>query len=136
MLDRFADQLDPVVLRRATHVVTENRRVLDTVSALETGQLDRLRDLWAESHRSLRERYEVTSPELDALVDAAMSSPGVLGTRMTGAGFGGCTVVLVRREDVEHLRERVTRDYRGRFGREPGIYAVEPTIGAGEVAPS
>lgn len=133
MLDRFADQLEPVALRRATHVVTENLRVLDTVLALESGQLDRLGALWAESHRSLRERYEVTSPELDALVEAASSSPGVLGTRMTGAGFGGCTVALVRRDAVDELRERVTHDYRERFGRDPGVYAVEPTVGADEV---
>jgi galactokinase len=134
LLDRYAEELDPVVLRRARHVVTENVRVLETVSALESGQLGRLSELWAASHRSLRDCYDVTSPELDALVASAASTPGVLGSRMTGAGFGGCTVALVRRDAVEELRQRVAQDFRARFGRDPGFYHVEPATGAGEVS--
>jgi len=134
MLDRYGDELDPVVLRRARHVVTENVRVLDTVSALESGRLGELAELWSASHRSLRDCYEVTSPELDALVESATAVPGVIGSRMTGAGFGGCTVVLLRRDAVEELRERVTHEFRARFGRDPGVYHVEPAKGAGEVS--
>ena len=135
MLDRYGHELDPVARRRATHVVTENERVVQCVSALEDGDPERLGPLWAESHRSLGERYEVTSPELDALVNIATGTPGVLAARMTGAGFGGCTVNLVRRDATDELRRRVTADYAARFGREPGVYVVEPTLGAGEVDP-
>ena len=133
MLERYGVELHPVVLRRAKHVVSENLRVLETVSALESGELGQLAGLWSASHRSLRDCYDVTSPELDALVESAMATPGVLGSRMTGAGFGGCTVVLARRDAVDELRERVTLDFRARFGRDPGVHRVEPTDGAGEV---
>ena len=133
MLDRYGAELDSVALRRATHVVTENDRVRASVDALENGRLDELGDLWAESHRSLGERYEVTSPELDALVEIARDVTGVVGARMTGAGFGGCTVNLVERAAVDELRDRVMRDYPARFGHAPGVHVVEPAPGAGEV---
>jgi galactokinase len=133
MLERYGDELDPVALRRATHVVTENERVVQCVDALEQGEPERLGPIWAESHRSLGERYEVTSPELDALVDVATGTPGVIAARMTGAGFGGCTVNLVRREATDELRRRVVADFAARFGRDPGVHVVEPAPGAGEV---
>ena len=133
MLERHSAGLDPVALRRATHVVTENERVVRSVAALESGDLEALGELWAESHRSLRERYEVTSPELDALVEIAGTVPGVVAARMTGAGFGGCTVNLVERRAIGDLRDRVMHEYEGRFGRTPGVHAVEPARGAGMV---
>ncbi|MDQ3690329.1 MAG: galactokinase [Chloroflexota bacterium] len=136
MLDRFGAELDPVALRRATHVVAENERVSRSVAALDTGQVELLGELWAESHRSLRELYEVTSPELDALVEIATGTSGVVAARMTGAGFGGCTVNLVEREAVDELRKRVEREYEAMFGRSAGFHLVEPAIGAGEVAGS
>ena len=135
MLDRHAHELDPVARRRAEHVVAENERVRASVDALEGGNLERLGPLWAESHRSLRELYEVTSPELDALVEIASETPGVIAARMTGAGFGGCTVNLVDRGAVDALRERVDRAYRARAGREAGFHVVEPAEGAGVVTP-
>ncbi len=134
MLERYGAELDAVALRRATHVVTENDRVRASVDALEAGRLPELGALWAESHRSLRERYEVTSPELDALVEIAGDVPGVIGARMTGAGFGGCTVNLVERAAVADLRDRVMHDYSARFGHAPGVHVVEPAEGAGEVS--
>ncbi|HUG47988.1 MAG TPA: galactokinase, partial [Candidatus Limnocylindria bacterium] len=93
-LDRLAQLVDEETLRRCTHVVRENERVLATLAALESGDLEQLGRLFAESHASLRDLYEVSSPELDALVAIAVSVPGVVGARMTGAGFGGCTVNL------------------------------------------
>ena len=134
MLERHADELDPVALRRARHVVAENDRVTATVDALEGGDLGRVGELWAASHASLRDLYEVSSPELDALVEIAAGTPGVVAARMTGAGFGGCTVNLVERGAVEALEARVAAEYPARFGRSADVHAVEPALGAGEVA--
>jgi galactokinase len=133
MLARYGEELDPVALRRATHVVNENVRVVECVAALAAGERDRLGALWADSHHSLGALYDVTSPELDGLVDIATATPGVVAARLTGAGFGGCTVNLVERDAVEELRDRVVREYTKRFGREPGVYPVEPVAGASEV---
>ena len=135
MLERHGHELDPVARRRAQHVAAENERVRASVDALESGSYERLGPLWAESHRSLRELFEVTSPELDALVEIAAETPGVVAARMTGAGFGGCTVNLVERDAVATLRDRVGREYAARTGREPGFHVVEPAEGAGAVAP-
>jgi galactokinase len=93
-----AGDLDPVLERRARHVITENDRVVAAVEAMEAGDFATVGRLFNESHASLRDRYEVSSPELDALVEAACAVPGVLGSRLTGAGFGGCTITLVRRD--------------------------------------
>ena len=97
MLERNRDRLPEVVARRCEHVVREDERVLDTVAALRDGDLDALGRLFAASHASLRDLYEVSSAELDAMVDIAAAVPGVVASRMTGAGFGGCTVNLVER---------------------------------------
>jgi galactokinase len=91
-------------------------------------------ELWAASHASLRDLYEVSSPELDALVEIAAGTTGVIAARMTGAGFGGCTVNLVERGAVEALADRVAAEYPVRFGRSADVHAVEPALGAGEVA--
>jgi galactokinase len=131
MLRRHAARLQPVELARAEHVVSENARVLQTVAALAEGDLSAIRRLWAASHASLRDRYEVSSPELDAMVDIAMATRGVVAARMTGAGFGGCTVNLVERAAVDSFREAVERDYPERTGRQPRVFAVEPADGAG-----
>lgn len=135
MLGRHGHELDPVVRRRAEHVVAENERVGASVDALESGSYELLGPLWADSHRSLRELFEVTSPELDALVEIAAETPGVVAARMTGAGFGGCTVNLVERDAVATLRDRMRREYAARTGREAGFHVVEPAEGAGAVAP-
>jgi galactokinase len=89
--------------------------------------------LFAASHRSLRDLYEVSSPELDALVDIATSVDGVIAARMTGAGFGGSTINLARRERVDALRRAVERDYPPRTGLTPTVFAVNPVDGAGFV---
>jgi len=115
-------ELPEVTRRRCRHVVTENQRVLDAVAALEAGDLERLGALMNASHVSLRDDYEVSCAELDAMVEAAWRQPGVIGARMTGAGFGGCTVNLVHDKAAEAFQRRVAEEYRQAMGLEPRIY--------------
>ena len=125
---------DPVAARRARHVVSEIARVDATQHALQTGDLDALGALFAASHASLRSDYEVSSAPLDTLVEIAVATPGVVGARLTGAGFGGCTVNLVRPESVGALEGAVRRDYERRTGLEPRVFVVAAADGAGPVA--
>jgi galactokinase len=129
MLDAAGD-LDPVLDRRARHVVLENRRVIDAVAAIEASDLESLGKLLSASHASLRDLFEVSSAELDALVDIEMSVPGVLGSRLTGAGFGGCTITLVRRHAIGALTDAIDRDYPARTGMTPSVFEVRPSRGA------
>ncbi len=115
--------------KRARHVVTENARVLRGVDLLETGDIQGFGKLMYESHTSLRDDYEVSCPELDILVDLAGAHPGTIGARMTGAGFGGCTVNIVESDAVEHFRQAVGRAYQSRTGIEPLIYVCQPSDG-------
>ena len=124
-------RLDPVVGRRARHIVTENARVHATVASLEAGDLAAVGDLFAASHASLRDDFEVSSPELDALVDIATGTTGVVAARMTGAGFGGCTVNLVRPDAVGRLTAAVLEQYPARTGLTPRVYPVRVVDGAG-----
>jgi galactokinase len=133
MLDRVRDRLDPLTIARAEHVVTENARVHAAIDAFTLGDLGEIGRLFAASHASLRDRYEVSSPELDALVAIAGSVDGVLAARLTGAGFGGCTINLVRRDAVPALRAAVEREYPARTGLTPMVLPVEPARGAGVV---
>jgi galactokinase len=130
LLDQARPSLSDVELARAEHVVTEDQRVLDTIEAFESGDLETVGRLFAASHASLRDRYEVSSPELDALVDIASTTEGVVGARLTGAGFGGCTINLVRHEAVPAFRERVLRDYPARTGLTPRVFEVTASAGA------
>jgi galactokinase len=130
MLAAAGDSLGSVLARRARHVVAENRRVLDTVAALEARDHERVGSMFSESHASLRDLYDVSSPELDALVEIAESVPGVLGSRLTGAGFGGCTVTLVTRGSVDALIDAIRERYPARTGLAPRLFAVEPARGA------
>jgi galactokinase len=128
-----ADRLPPVVRRRAEHIVAENARVLATVEALEADDRSAIGRLFAASHASLRDRFEVSSPELDAMVEIAVGVPGVVGARMTGAGFGGCTINLVEEGAADALRAAVERDYPGRTGLVPRVLPVRAVAGAGRV---
>jgi galactokinase len=129
------DRLDPVVARRAEHVIAENQRVLDVVAAFEVGDLEAVGVAFAASHASLRDLYEVSSVELDALVEIAARVDGVVGSRMTGAGFGGCTVNLVRASAMGPLRRAIDREYHARSGRSAMIFPVAAADGAGPVQP-
>jgi len=119
-----------ILFRRARHVVTENYRVLEAVNVLESGDLMRFGELMNASHESLRDDYEVSSRELDVLVELARKQPGVLGARMTGAGFGGCTVNLVRQEAAESFAEAVRRGYQNALGLKAEIYICKASQGA------
>jgi galactokinase len=134
MLPLVQGRVDEVTYRRCRHVVTENVRVGEAVAALAVGDGAAVGALFAASHASLREDFEVVSPELDALVEIATSVPGVAAARMTGAGFGGCTINLVERDAVGDLRARVQAEYPGRTGLTPRVYVVEAVAGAGFVA--
>lgn len=127
--------MDPVVARRCRHVVTEDERTLAAARALAAGDLDLFGRLMYESHASLRDLYEVSCPELDLLVELARSAPGVYGARMTGGGFGGCTVNLVRPEAVEDFAAFVADGYAARTGRRPEIYLCRASDGGRIVSP-
>ena len=133
LLDEAAGRIDPVVMRRCRHVVAENERVLATVAALEVGDRAAVGRLFAESHASLRDLFEVSSPELDALVEIGASVPGVVASRMTGAGFGGCTVHLVERGRAPALAEAVEASYSSRTGLSATVLPVRAAAGAGRV---
>lgn len=131
-LKTCAVELPPVVAARARHVVSENRRTLAAAEALRAGDLAAFGRFMCASHASLRDDYEVSCPELDRLVDIACEVPGVLGARMTGGGFGGCIVVLVRRGAVEDLRAAVAARYDASTASR-GLRVVEPGDGAAVV---
>ena len=122
--------LSEVLFRRARHVVSENGRVLEAVRVLEAGDLERFGELMNASHESLRDDYEVSSKELDILVELAWKQPGVLGARMTGAGFGGCTVNLVYQEAAQAFAEAVRRGYQDALGLKAEIYICKASQGA------
>ena len=132
-LEANGAKLAPLVLRRARHVVTENDRVNRFVEASEAGEVSAMGRLMVESHRSLQYDYEVSCAELDFLVDRALAFDGVLGSRMTGGGFGGCTVNLLHHGAVAHFRREITRCYQQQYGITPETYDCVPSQGAGEV---
>jgi galactokinase len=117
-------RLPEPIRSRCRHVVTENARVLDSIKALKQGKMNNLGRLMNASHDSLRDDYKVSCPELDTLVDAARNIPGTLGARMTGAGFGGCTVNLVEKEKAQNFRETITNLYKAATGTQPEIYTI------------
>jgi len=122
--------LDKLLLKRASHVVTENDRVREAVKVLEKGDLKYFGKLMNDSHKSLRDDYEVSCQELDVLVEIAQRQPGVLGARMTGAGFGGCTVNLVQREAADAFRHAIQEGYREALGLDAQVYVCEASDGA------
>jgi galactokinase len=131
MLARNRGRLREVVARRCQHIVEEDARVAATVTAMAAGDLAEVGRLFAASHASLRDLYEVSSPALDAMVEIAAGVPGVVASRMTGAGFGGCTVNLVRYGAEQALRERVMSEYPARMGLQPRVWIVAAVDGAG-----
>jgi len=135
LLQAAREHLDPIEFRRARHVVTENQRVVATVAAIKRGDLDEVGRLFADSHASLRDDFHVSSPELEALVEIAAATPGVVGARLTGAGFGGCTVNLVRRDAVSGLRGRILELYPARTGRTPTVWEVDAAAGVAMIQP-
>lgn len=119
--------------RRAKHAVYENQRTIKAVAALKAGDIDEFGKLMIASHDSLRDDYEVTGKELDTLVSAALKQQGVIGSRMTGAGFGGCTVSIVKNDNIDAFIENVGREYKDTIGYAADFYVVEVGEGAGVI---
>ena len=118
-----------ILYRRATHAVTENERVKLAIDALGSGDLRRFGKLLNASHKSLRDDYEVTGTELDTIVELAWAQEGVLGARMTGAGFGGCAIALVKNETLETVKQAIAKGYKEAIGYDADLYVA--TIGDG-----
>jgi len=133
-LESAADSLPAVVARRARHVVTEDARVGRFVEASARGDLALMGKLLVESHRSLQHDYEVSCAELDFLVDTALALDGVLGSRMTGGGFGGCTVTMLHPDAVPRFSAEIARAYLRQFHVTPQVYPCRPSAGAGELS--
>jgi len=129
-LETCKDVLPPIVYQRCRHVVTENQRVLAAAQALRSGDTECFGHLMYRSHTSLRDDYEVSCKELDLLVDLAASTDGVYGARMTGGGFGGCTVNLIKADGAASFKEHIERAYRDATGTTPDVYICQPAQGA------
>jgi galactokinase len=129
-LEAVAADLSPVVLRRCRHVITECARVEESVAALRRGDLARFGALMNASHDSLRDDYEVSCAEVDLLVDLTRKLPGVKGARITGGGFGGCTVNLLPAAQLDRLRDEVLPRYAQRTGRTPRLFVTRAADGA------
>ena len=121
---------DPVCRRRAKHAVYENQRAIKAVQALKADNIEEFGRLMNASHVSLRDDYEVSCQEIDILVDLAWNHPGVIGSRITGGGFGGCTVSIVKNEEVEDFVQSIGREYKAKVGHEAEFYVVEIGDGA------
>jgi galactokinase len=131
--ERYQGDLPEVVRRRCRHIVYENERVLQSVEALKGGDLATFGRLMNESHVSLRDDYQVSCRELNVMAEAAWQVEGVYGSRLTGAGFGGCTVSLVAREAVERFHAHVAAEYQAATGVEPQIYVCAVEDGVGQI---
>lgn len=119
--------------RRAKHAVYENQRTIKAVAALKAGDIEKFGKLMIASHDSLRDDYEVTGKELDTLVASALKQDGVIGSRMTGAGFGGCTVSIVKNDNIDVFIENVGKEYKDTIGYAADFYVVEVGDGAGTI---
>ena len=124
---------DEVKRKRAKHAVYENQRTLKAVEALKNKDLVTFGKLMNESHISLRDDYEVTGKELDTLVSLAWQQEGVIGSRMTGAGFGGCTVSIVKEENIEAFTKNIEEGYKEIIGYKPDFYVVDISDGTGRI---
>ena len=133
-LDQLSVIRNPVTFKRARHIVNENARVADFVAASRSGNLAEMGRLLVASHRSLQHDYEVSCAELDFLVDTALAIPGTFGARMTGGGFGGCTVNLVDPAALDHFTAALGDAYRAKFGINPIFYPVRPAEGASRLS--
>lgn len=129
MLQRHGSKLYPTLFKRVRHVISENERVLKTVSSVQEGDYEEVGRLMNESHDSLRHDFEVSNPFMDRLVDLAHETPGVLGARLTGAGFGGCTVNLVKNEALRDFNRNVVRRYSEETSLKAESFLVKPVGG-------
>jgi galactokinase len=133
MLERYRDKLPDIIYRRCRHVVTEDDRVERAAAMLEADDLKGFGNLMAASHQSLRDDYEVSCRELDVMVEIAAQQPGVYGARMTGGGFGGCTINLVADNQAEDFKKQIAFAYEKQTGLKPEIYISAAADGATQV---
>jgi galactokinase len=129
-LEEHRNMLTATTYKRARHIITENERVLKAADAFQSGEIEKLGKLMADSHRSLRADFEVSCPELDTMVDIAVRQRGVYGARMTGGGFGGCTINLVDAANAQEFQEKVAAGYTSATGLRPDIYVCKASQGA------
>jgi galactokinase len=130
LLKQHAADLPATILKRCTHVIYENQRTIEAAQALADGNLARMGELMAESHRSLRDLYEVSCRELDIMVESAEGLPGFCGGRMTGGGFGGCTVNLVQQQYSSEFAAEISERYRQATAIDPQVYICSTEDGA------
>ena len=133
-LENHSHHLSDVIYKRVRHVVTENDRVKKAATALEMGDIAEFGRLMADSHRSLRNDFEVSTLELDLMVELSNGQEGVYGARMTGGGFGGCTINLVEAAHAQEVQQRLEQRYGARTGLRPTILICETSDGAGAVS--
>ncbi len=131
--EKYKHHLPENIRKRCRHVVYENKRVIESVAALEEGELKKFGALMNESHQSLKDDYEVSCEELEVMVKIAREIDGVLGVRMTGAGFGGCTVNLVEKKSIGQFQKTLIKEYEKETGIQPEIYICQAENGAGEI---
>lgn len=132
-LEANKEKLTDVQYRRSRHVLTENQRTLDAVAAIEAGDYERLGQLMYESHDSMRYDFEITVEQIDVLVEEAKKiglAGGVYGSRMTGGGFGGCTVSLIQTSKMDSIMETIRKNYKARTGLDPDLFVTRPAQGA------
>jgi galactokinase len=129
-VEKFKHQLGDVVYKRCLHVTTENDRVREAANALQQRDLETFGKLMYESHRSLRDDYEVSCRELDVMVELARAIDGVFGARMTGGGFGGCTINLIAVSAVDQFTRAIRTGYAQATGRNPQVFVCTPADGA------
>jgi galactokinase len=130
---KVKSQMPATIFRRCHHVISEDHRVQESAAFLKVGDVSGFGKKMLESHASLRDDFEVSSPELDAMVEIAIRQPGVLGARMTGGGFGGCTVNLVREQFVPQFLGSMRSEYNDRLGKTPELYVTTASAGVQEV---
>jgi galactokinase len=138
-LETAADRMDSLIWRRARHVITENARTLEVARLLARNEWDAVGELMYASHASLRDDYEVSCPALDVVVEIARkigSADGVLGCRMTGGGFGGCAVALVRTAAVDSISRRISEAYERAIKLKPILFLSRPTAGTAVLRPA
>ena len=133
MFERLQESIPALPRRRARHIITDSQRVLDLAAAARADDLPEMGRLFIASHRSMQYDYEISCEEVDFLVDTAIKIPGVYGARMTGGGFGGCTVNLIRPDIADEFHERITAAYGERYSIVPAFYDCVPAEGAGRI---
>ncbi len=131
--ERIQDSVPLIPRKRARHIITDTQRVVDCAAASRAGDLLEMGRLFVASHRSMQYDYEITCAEVDFMVDTAIKIPGVFGARMTGGGFGGCTVNLVKPESADEFRRRLSAAYEERSNLMPAFYSCQPAAGAGRM---